>query len=75
MAGGTDQQISSNVKRVSVGSSQSSHEHRPSVSEFGINEKRTRQVGTKTSTLQKAGLEDVSWPTKNNRMDSNLYKN
>lgn len=65
MAGGTNQQISSSVKRVSVGSSQSSHEqHPPSLSEFGINERRTRHVGTKTSTLQKAGLEDVSWPTK-----------
>lgn len=65
VAGGTNQQISGSVKRVSVGSSQSSHEqHPPSLSEFGINERRTRHVGTKTSTLQKAGLEDVSWPTK-----------
>lgn len=57
MAGGTDQQISSNVKRVSVGSSQSSHEqHPPSLSEFGINERRTRHVGTKTSALQKPGM-------------------
>lgn len=65
MAGGVDQQISSNVKRISVGSSQSSHEqHPPSVSEFGMNERRTRHVGTELSTLQKAGLENVSWPTK-----------
>lgn len=67
MAGGTDQHINSisNVRELLWGVLRVAMNNIPPfLSEFGINARRARHVETKTSTLQKAGLEDVCRPTR-----------